>query len=155
MLSTSAQTNLELTQLSSAFQNNPQQPYSSCYALNYNEIYHEQQQQPLFNYNNGSTNDLEDDSDISNEVNAEMKINKIDKKLQKSYQINKVDKRRLQNRRSALKCRLRKAHTITTLSQEVANLKNEHSYLISEVQLRIFFNPILLLDNDAAKNCPR
>ncbi len=47
------------------------------------------------NFNNGSTNDLEDDSDISNEVNAEMKINKIDKKLQKSYAINKVDKRRL------------------------------------------------------------
>jgi hypothetical protein len=42
-------------------------------------------------------------------VDAEVKIDKIDKKLAKSKGISKPDKRRLQNRRSALKCRLRKA----------------------------------------------
>jgi hypothetical protein len=54
-------------------------------------------------------NGFEEDSDISNEANAELKIGKIDKKLKKGLGMNKVDKRRLQNRRSALKCRLRKA----------------------------------------------
>lgn len=71
-------------------------------ATNFIEQYHN------LNYQS-STDDFENDSDISNEVNAELKITKIDKKLKKSITINKVDKRRLQNRRSALKCRLRKA----------------------------------------------
>lgn len=52
------------------------------------------------------------DHEISNEVDAEVKIDKIDKKLAKSKGISKSDKRRLQNRRSALKCRIRKAKLI-------------------------------------------
>lgn len=53
--------------------------------------------------------DDEDDIDISNELVAELKIKKIDEKLIKSKGISKSDRRRLQNRRSALKCRMRKA----------------------------------------------
>ena len=56
--------------------------------------------------------DTDDDIDISNELVAEVKIEKIDKKLAKTKGISKCEKRRLQNRRSALKCRLRKAHLI-------------------------------------------
>ena len=106
MLTTSTINN---SKLNNAFPNlyvphyQPQKTDSTT-TIAFSEQYHN------LNYQS-STNDFEgDDSDISNEVNAELKITKIDKKLnKKSITITKVDKRRLQNRRSALKCRLRKA----------------------------------------------
>jgi hypothetical protein len=55
---------------------------------------------------------FDSDSDISHEEVAERKIIKIDKKLFKHKAMDKIEKRRLQNRKSALKCRLRKTHTI-------------------------------------------
>jgi hypothetical protein len=64
------------------------------------------------------------DSDISHESVAEKKIQKIDRKLTKHKAMDKVEKRRLQNRKSALKCRLRKSHTIAALSKEVGALKD-------------------------------
>ena len=96
------------SKLNNAFLNiNPQYHSLKCETNAANTPFMEQYHN--LNYQS-STNDFEEDSDISNEVNAELKINKIDKKLnKKSITINKVDKRRLQNRRSALKCRLRKA----------------------------------------------
>lgn len=66
-----------------------------------------------------------DSSDISQEAVAEKKILKIDRKLFKHKAMDKVEKRRLQNRKSALKCRLRKSHTIASLSKEVGQLKVE------------------------------
>ena len=77
--------------------------------------------------------DTEDDIDISNELVAEAKIEKIDKKLAKTKGISKCEKRRLQNRRSALKCRMRKANLITTLSQEVGELQLTNSNLLAQV----------------------
>lgn len=65
------------------------------------------------------------ESDISEESVAEKKIVKIDKKLRKHKQMDKIEKRRLQNRKSALKCRLRKSHLIASLSQEVDQLKSQ------------------------------
>ena len=50
--------------------------------------------------------------DISHEEGAERKIVKIDKKLNQFKAMDKAEKRRLQNRKSALKCRLRKTATI-------------------------------------------
>ncbi len=69
------------------------------------------------------------DSDISHEGVAEKKIVKIDRKLFKHKEMDKVEKRRLQNRKSALKCRLRKSHTIASLSKEVAQIKEEKQSL--------------------------
>jgi hypothetical protein len=70
--------------------------------------------------------DEEEDDDVSNESVAERKIMKIDRRLTKNRQvIDKTQKRRLQNRKSALKCRLRKSHLIATLQNEVAYLKND------------------------------
>jgi F0F1-type ATP synthase epsilon subunit len=62
---------------------------------------------------------MDSESDISAESVAEKKIQKIDKKLNRHKQMDKAEKRRLQNRKSALKCRLRKSHTIQSLSVEV------------------------------------
>lgn len=54
-----------------------------------------------------------EDDDVSNESVAEKKIVKIDRRLNKNRTvIDKTSKRRLQNRKSALKCRLRKSHLI-------------------------------------------
>ena len=70
--------------------------------------------------------DEEDDDDVSNESVAERKILKIDRRLSKHrQQIDKTQKRRLQNRKSALKCRLRKSHLIVALQHEVALIKSE------------------------------
>jgi hypothetical protein len=65
------------------------------------------------------------DSDISLEAVAEKKIHKIDKKLSKHKAMDKVEKRRLQNRKSALKCRLRKTHTIQQSMHEISLLTKE------------------------------
>jgi hypothetical protein len=68
----------------------------------------------------------EEDDDVSNESIAERKILKIDRRLSKNrQQIDKTQKRRLQNRKSALKCRLRKSHLIAALQNEVALIKSE------------------------------
>lgn len=79
----------------------------------------------------------ESESDISHESRAEKKIQKIDKRLKKNKQMDKVEKRRLQNRKSALKCRLRKSHTIASLSKDVAQMKDERQTLHEEVRLFI------------------
>lgn len=63
----------------------------------------------------------EDDDDVSNESIAEQKILKIDRRLNRSA-IDKTQKRRLQNRKSALKCRLRKSHLIVTLQVELSRV---------------------------------
>ena len=60
--------------------------------------------------------------DVTHEPNAKLKIAKINKKLKKCNGINKVEKRRLQNRKSALRCRLKKVTMIKELSEEVGNL---------------------------------
>ncbi|CDW76471.1 bzip transcription factor [Stylonychia lemnae] len=80
------------------------------------------------------------DSDISQESIAEKKILKIDKKLSKHKAMDKVEKRRLQNRKSALKCRLRKTHTIQSsmqqislMTKEVGQLKQERQSLYEEI----------------------
>ena len=73
------------------------------------------------------------ESDISHESVAEKKIIKIDRKLQKYKAMDKVQKRRLQNRKSALKCRIRKTHTISSLTKEVGHLKQERFSLYEEV----------------------
>jgi hypothetical protein len=68
----------------------------------------------------------EEDDDVSNESIAERKILKIDRRLSKNrQQIDKTQKRRLQNRKSALKCRLRKSHLIAALQNEVSLIKSE------------------------------
>lgn len=57
--------------------------------------------------------EFREDDDVSNESVAENKIVKIDRRLSKYRTvIDKTSKRRLQNRKSALKCRLRKSHLI-------------------------------------------
>lgn len=83
------------------------------------------------------------ESDISQEEVAEKKILKIDRKLFRHKEIDKVEKRRLQNRKSALKCRLRKTHTIKTqeqtiteLNQEVGKLRQERLSLFEEVYIK-------------------
>ena len=69
---------------------------------------------------------VEDDDDVSNESVAERKILKIDRRLLKNrQQIDKTQKRRLQNRKSALKCRLRKSQLIAALQIEVGLIKSE------------------------------
>lgn len=78
------------------------------------------------------------DSDISHEAVAEKKIVKIDRKLHKHREMDKVEKRRLQNRKSALKCRLRKSHTIASLTKEVTHLKEERKTLYEEVFIIVF-----------------
>ena len=68
----------------------------------------------------------EEDDDVSNESIAERKILKIDRRLSNNrQQIDKTQKRRLQNRKSALKCRLRKSHLIAALQNEVSLIKSE------------------------------
>jgi bZIP transcription factor len=62
-----------------------------------------------------------------------MKIQKIDVRLMKNKQMDRVEKRRLQNRKSALKCRLRKSHIIATLTEEVKTMKVERQNLYAEV----------------------
>ncbi|TNV81621.1 hypothetical protein FGO68_gene12458 [Halteria grandinella] len=75
-----------------------------------------------------------EDDDVSNESVAEKKIVKIDRRLNKNRTvIDKTSKRRLQNRKSALKCRLRKSHLIQTLQSEVGQLKLERQSLFSEI----------------------
>lgn len=83
------------------------------------------------------------ESDISQEEVAEKKILKIDRKLFRHKEIDKIEKRRLQNRKSALKCRLRKTHTIKTqeqtiteLNQEVGKLRQERLSLFEEVYIK-------------------
>lgn len=80
--------------------------------------------------------------DISHEEVAERKIVKIDKKLNKFKAMDKAEKRRLQNRKSALKCRLRKTHTIHTqekvisaLHEEISQLKNSKQSMFEQVRL--------------------
>ena len=51
--------------------------------------------------------------------------------------MDKAEKRKLQNRKSALKCRLRKSFTIAQLSSEVTMMKSERLSLIEEVSLFI------------------
>lgn len=56
----------------------------------------------------------------------------------KHKEMDKAIKRRLQNRKSALKCRLRKTHTIQTLSVESTSLKEECTTLFDEVNIFSF-----------------
>jgi hypothetical protein len=71
MLSTSSTNN---SKLNTTYLNQFVHQYPPLKGENIIEQYHN------LNYQS-STNDFEDDSDISNEVNAELKITKIDKKL--------------------------------------------------------------------------
>lgn len=64
----------------------------------------------------------DDDNDVANELFAERKILRIGRLLEKTV-MDKIQKRRLQNRKSAIKCRMRKSHLITTLLKEVSRLK--------------------------------
>eukprot|EP00347_Sterkiella_histriomuscorum_P020527 403337463 len=74
------------------------------------------------------------ESDISHESIAEKKIIKIDKKLSKSKVMDKVEKRRLQNRKSALKCRLRKTHIIKSQEQQINQLNAQVGKMMVERQ---------------------
>jgi hypothetical protein len=84
-----------------------------------------------------------DESDVTNEPNTNLKIDKINKKLSKSRSINKVEKRRLQNRKSALRCRLKKVNMIRELSDQVEDLKRQNELLLMKVS---FIFTLLMTD---------
>lgn len=87
----------------------------------------------------------EDDSDIEGQLTAtNNQLFKIEKKIQQGTDLSKRERRLLQNRKSALKCRLKKQHELDKMKKQVDKLANENRELKEKVSGRLFKNCLRL-----------